>query len=159
MKNNFYNIPEDWYKEFNNTFDVTDINHFMNNMNNYNMNNTLNQNLATPKVALDRGNLFNNLYNPYKNYKYRELKPINKREELLFNVMKYKFAMKELNLYLDTHPNDTIMIELFNKYSKEEKIACNEYEKNFGPLTIESENIDNNSWSWIKSPWPWEGTR
>ena len=26
MKNNFYNIPNDWYKEFNNTFNPTDIN-------------------------------------------------------------------------------------------------------------------------------------
>ena len=151
MKNNFYNIPEDWYKEFNNTFDVQGINKFMNNMDN--------QNLATPKVALDRGNLFNNLYDPYKNYQYRELRPINKREELLFNVMKYKFVMKELNLYLDTHPQDNTMIDLFNKYATEEKMACNEYEKKYGPLTLDSMYLNDNNWKWNESPWPWEGTR
>ena len=57
MNNNFYDIPENWYKEFNDTF-------YSNNM-------TSNQ-LATINLALDRGNLFNNLYDPYKNYKYNK---------------------------------------------------------------------------------------
>ena len=52
MNNNFYEIPQDWYSEFNNNF-----------MNSVNMpgNFIMNNNLADPKVALDRGNLFNNL--------------------------------------------------------------------------------------------------
>ena len=51
MNNNFYEIPQDWYNEFGNTF--------MPNMNN-------NNDLSDPKEGFLRGNLFNNLYDPYK---------------------------------------------------------------------------------------------
>lgn len=145
MKNNFYNIPENWYKEFNSTFNPYDK--------------VDNTNLTDPKEGFLRGNLFNNLYDPYKNYKYGMLNPTNKKEELLFNILMYKFALKELNLYLDTNPNNTNMINLYNQYLSEEKKLCNEYEKNYGPLTVDSMNLGTNSWSWIKSPWPWEGTK
>ena len=145
MKNNFYNIPEDWYKEFNSTFNP--------------YNKVDNTNLADPKEAFLRGNLFNNLYDPYKNYKYGMLQPTNKKEEELYNILMYKFVLKELNLYLDTHPNNSNMVNLYNQYLSEEKKLCNEYEKKYGPLTTDSLNLDNNSWNWIKSPWPWEGTK
>jgi len=82
MKNNFYNIPEDWYKEFNNTFDIPNK---MNMDMNMNMYLNKNEDLADPKTAFLRGNLFNNLYDPYKNYKYGMLNPSNKKEELLYN--------------------------------------------------------------------------
>lgn len=143
MNNNFYDIPENWYKEFNNTF-------YSNNM-------TSNQ-LATINLALDRGNLFNNLYDPYKNYKYNNLTATNKREELLLNVLRYDFVLTELNLYLDIYPKDRNMINLYNKYLEEKKRACFEYTKNFGPLTLDDQS-NNNSWSWLQSPWPWEGTK
>ena len=145
MKNNFYNIPEDWYKEFNNNFNIYDK-----------MDTT---NLADPKEAFLRGNLFNNLYDPYKNYKYGTLRVTNAKEELLYNILMYKFVLIELNLYLDTHPNNSQMINLYKQYLKEEKTLCDQFEKSYGPLTLDSENIDNNSWNWIKSPWPWEGTK
>ena len=143
MNNNFYDIPENWYKEFNNTF-------YSNNM-------TSNQ-LATINLALDRVNLFNNLYEPYKNYKYNNLTATNKREELLLNVLRYDFVLTELNLYLDIYPKDRNMINLYNKYLEEKKRACFEYTKNFGPLTLDDQS-NNNSWSWLQSPWPWEGTK
>ena len=142
MKNNFYNIQEDWYNDFNTNFNVYP--------------NKDNTNLSNPLEGFLRGNLFNNLYNPYKNYNYAMLKPTNKKEELLYNILMYKFALTELNLYLDIHPNNQEMINLFKKYLLEEKKLCNEYEKNYGPLTIDSNNLENNSWNWIKSPWPWE---
>ena len=143
MNNNFYDIPENWYKEFNNTF-------YSNNM-------TSNQ-LATINLALDRGNLFNNLYDPYKNYKYNNLTATNKREELLLNVLRYDFVLTELNLYLDIYPKDRNMINLYNQYLEEKKRACFEYTKSFGPLTLDDQS-NNNSWSWLQSPWPWEGTK
>ena len=143
MNNNFYDIPENWYKEFNDT--------------SYSNNMTSNQ-LATINLALDRGNLFNNLYEPYKNYKYNNLTATNKREELLLNVLRYDFVLTELTLYLDIYPKDRNMINLYNQYLEEKKRACFEYTKNFGPLTLDDQS-NNNSWSWLQSPWPWEGTK
>ena len=167
MNNNYYEIPNDWYNGFENDF-MNSMNNPMDNMNMYNMpnmfnmgpaNNNMNNNLADPKVALDRGNLFNNLYDPYKNYKYRELKPGNKREELLLNILMHNFALTELNLYLDVNPRDMNMIDLYNKYLSNKKRLCEEYEKNYGPLTIDSKYMTDSKWDWIESPWPWEGTR
>ena len=54
MNNNFYEIPQDWYNEFNNSF--MNSNNIGPNM--YNMPNMMNMNdmsmdLADPKVALE----------------------------------------------------------------------------------------------------------
>ncbi len=143
MNNNFYTIPESWYKQFDNKFNVSNK-----------MNNNIN-----PKEGFLRGNLFDKLYKPYKNYTYGNLKASNKKEEMLYNLLMYKFALTELNLHLDVYPNDTMMLNLFKKYQKEEKELCKEFEKNYGPLTLDSEYVGNNNWRWIDSPWPWEGTK
>ncbi len=160
MNNNFYEIPKDWYNEFNNNF----MNSNNNGMNLYNMPNMMNMNdmsmdLADPKVALDRGNLFNSLYDPYKNYKYNSLKASNKKEELLLDILKHIFVLTELNLYLDVNPDNINMINLYNKYLTNKKRLVDEYEKNFGPLTLDTINMDNNNWQWKNEPWPWEGTK
>lgn len=152
MNNYIYNIPKDWYNLTNNSNQdkFQDFNSMFLNYNN---------DLVNPKEGLERGNLFKNLYDPYKNYQYASLNPQNEREELLFNVLKYKFAMNDLNLYLDTHPDNQNYIMLYNKYRDEEKKICNEYEKKYGPLTLDSQYLENSPWNWLKSPWPWEGTR
>lgn len=157
MNNNYYEIPETWYRQFNNTFNPLD-----NIPNNFNMNPTskeVNPSLGNLDNALSRGNLFNNLYLPYKNYKYRPLSPSNKQEELLYQLMKYSFAMKELDLYLDIYPSDSNMINLYNQYLKESKNIKNEYEKNYGPLSLSSNYLESPTWLWVKNRWPWEGTK
>ncbi len=145
MNNNFYEIPNDWYNEFNNTF-----------MNNDMSNNINSNNLSDLKNGFLRGNIFNNLYDPYKNYKYRELKPSNKREEMLYNILMYNFALIELQLYLDVNPMDSNIINLYNKHLMDKKKLCDDYERQFGPLTMEGLNMGTNSWNWDNSPWPWE---
>ena len=148
MNNNFYEIPSNWYNEFNTTFNPTDI-----------YKSIPIPELTNPKTALDRGNLFNNLYNPYKNYQYRGLKPNNKKEELLYNLLSYSFVLGELDLYLDINPNNQSLINLYNNYLSEYNKYLLEYEKNYGPISLDSSYLNSNSWLWIKSPWPWEGTR
>ena len=141
MNNNFYEIPQDWYSELNSNF--------INNMKPSN-------DLANPKMGIERGNLFNNLYDPYKNYQYRPLKANNKREELLYNILMYNFALIELDLYLDLNGNDSNMISLYNRYLENKKRLVDEYENNFGPLTCDTLNKNQNNWNWNNSPWPWE---
>jgi spore coat protein JB len=108
-----------------------------------------------PNEGWMKGNLFANLYDPYKNYKPGNIDAKNEREALLYQVMQYKFALIELNLYLDTNPDDRNAIEIFNKYSNIEKQMCMEYERKYGPLVVEDTYL-NNGWTWINSPWPWE---
>ena len=118
--------------------------------------NTMNNNqIVDPNQGLKRGNLFANLYDPYKNFKPNELTPNNEQEALLYQILQYKFALTDLNLYLDTNPNDRNILALFNQYLNIEKQMCNKYENMYGPLTINYLN-QNNTWNWNNSPWPWE---
>lgn len=101
-----------------------------------------------------RGNMFPNLFNQYKLSRPYDIKPMNRQAELLTKVDAYSFAMHDVNLYLDTHPNDRNMLELFNQYSEDMKQSISEYENEFGPLLVSSK--EESPWSWNNMPWPWE---
>ena len=117
-------------------------------------NNIQNNNILDSKEGFIKGNMFNNLYEPYKNYKPVELKAKNEKEDMIMGLDEYRFALIDLGLHLDIYPNDTNAINLFNKYLNKEKELKRLYESKYGPLTI-SNQIQNN-YAWIKSPWPWE---
>ncbi|MDO5569469.1 MAG: spore coat protein CotJB [bacterium] len=125
----------------------------MNNM--YNYMNYQPQEINSYK-GLVQGNLFENLYEPYKNYQPPQLIPHNKREELLLKVRQYDFAMNDLNLYLDTEPTDKEAIELFNNYRNLAFQAITNFEASYGPLTVSDNPINTNKWIWNANPWPWE---
>ena len=146
MNNNFYEIPNDWYGNFDNTF-MSSIPQ---------MDSISNMSLAESKVALERGNLFNDLYLPYKNYKYRMLRASNKREELLLNILMHNFILTELDLYLDTNPKDTNKVNLYNKYLQNKKRLIDEYENTYGPLLLDGLTGRENDFTWVNRPWPWE---
>ncbi len=122
------------------------------NMNNQNMGN---QNLAQPYEGYIRGNLFNNLYQQYKNYQPARLIPNNEQAELLLNVDQITFAAHELKLYLDIHPDDKNIIRLYNNYQKMANDAINAYEKKYGPLLAHTPSKED-MFSWEAYAWPWE---
>ena len=101
-----------------------------------------------------RGNMFPELYNQYKISKPFDIKPMNEQAELLTKIDAYCFATDELNLYLDTHPNDRNMINLFRELAEVSNRAVTEYENKYGPLLVDSSSTY--PWAWNKSPWPWE---
>lgn len=76
------------------------------------------------------------------------------REEMLKKIKCYNFAIIELALYLDTHPDDEKAICLHNSYTKTLKDLKDKYQKVYGPLTI---FYPCNKWRWLEEPWPWEG--
>ena len=76
------------------------------------------------------------------------------RSGMINEIMSVGFAINELALYLDTHPNDTRALSLHRKYAKEYRNLTDSYERMYGPLTI---NCPCNKWRWIEEPWPWEG--
>ena len=75
------------------------------------------------------------------------------RSEMLQNIMCYKFAINDLALYLDTHPEDQKALCLHREYSKVLRDLTDKYQKVFGTLTIE---FPCNKWRWLEQPWPWE---
>ena len=76
------------------------------------------------------------------------------KEEMLQQIRCYDFAINELALYLDTHPEDEKALCLHRKYARESKDLKDKYQKVYGPLTI---NFPCNKWRWLEEPWPWEG--
>ncbi len=76
------------------------------------------------------------------------------RDEMLKEIKSYNFAVIELALYLDTHPDDAKAICLHNSYSKTLKDLKDKYQKVYGPLSI---FYPCNKWRWLEEPWPWEG--
>lgn len=76
------------------------------------------------------------------------------QSQLMNQIQSYAFAINDLILYLDTHPNDEKALSLHNDYANEYRKMYEEYERRFGPLSI---YCPCNSYRWIASPWPWEG--
>ena len=65
------------------------------------------------------------------------------------------FYLLELNLYIDTHPNDAYALQKFEDYSKLQKQVAEQYIKKYGPITAKDANTQG-AFNWIDEPWPWE---
>ena len=150
---------------YNNMNDFKNINNYkdMNNLNNYNnlgLNNMVNNfkkdNLLDPYTGFIRGNMFDNLYDPYKNYQPDRITTKGERDELLMQIQELAFAMNDIALYLDVKA-DNNMVNTFNNYSKKKEELCKTYEKKYGPL--DRDYYKYNNWKWDNNPWPWEVVR
>jgi len=75
------------------------------------------------------------------------------REEMIMKIRQLDFAIVELGLYLNTHPEDQKALCLHKEYCKKVKELKDMYQKKYGPLTI---YYPCNKWRWLEEPWPWE---
>lgn len=81
---------------------------------------------------------------------------MDNRLAMIKRIKSYDFALVEMNLYLDTHPDDHQALCLFKMYNeKREALVC-EYERYFGPYIVTVNDVQGNSFDWICDPWPWE---
>ena len=76
-----------------------------------------------------------------------------RRQEMIDQIKCLNFAIVELGLYLDTHPEDQKALCLHREYTKQLKDLKDKYQKMYGPLTI---YYPCNKWRWLEQPWPWE---
>ena len=82
------------------------------------------------------------------------MRAVTKREALIKKIATYQFAAQDLQLYLDTHPDDGATLRQMQRYQALAAPLMEEYEKQYGALMKRGE--DGNNWAWIKAPWPWE---
>lgn len=115
--------------------------------------------LAEPYIGFTRGNMFDNLYYEYKNYRPQELNPKNNKEYAKLLVQMYGFAAHDLGLYLDVNPTDTNAIRQRAEYIRMYNEALTQYENNYGPITQNSTMLEATPWAWDTKKWPWEGTK
>lgn len=78
------------------------------------------------------------------------------RDKLMLLVQKANFAMYDVKLFLDTHPNCQEALDYYHEVKKIRDKAWNEYTENYGPLSGE-DVVNEEYWDWAKNPWPWEG--
>lgn len=79
---------------------------------------------------------------------------MTERERLLRRIATCDFAVVELHIYLDTHPNDQAAMAKLDEYLAKSNALRNEFIQNFGAIRAS----DTNAWDWISNPWPWDNT-
>ena len=100
--------------------------------------------------ALSRGTLFPGLDLPFMNLVNGDL-PVTPQTEM----MAIDFVVDELELYLDTHAEDTEAFSLYQTMLALQKEARERYVKICGPVR-QSDMLGMNSYAWINNPWPWD---
>ncbi|MDD4705597.1 MAG: spore coat protein CotJB [Bacilli bacterium] len=110
--------------------------------------------ILTPIEGLTIGNLFYDLYSPYKNYQPRELKSDSQKGCLLLRIQSLCLAVNDLNLYLDIYPEDQEAFQLFKSYISELENLTKTYSENYDVLDL-CHDVGQN-FTWYKKPWPWE---
>ena len=124
-------------------------------MNNYTsqMNTNMNYSMTNSMNSMSNNSCCNNTMN--NNMSACECEEFNQtRADMLERIKCLNFAIIELALYLDTHPDDEKALCLHRKYCKEYRELTDKYQKVYGPLTIQ---FPCNKWRWLEEPWPWEG--
>ena len=81
---------------------------------------------------------------------------MSERERLMRRIAAIDFAIVELHLFLDSHPNNQEIADKLEQYRMESDALRAEYEEKFGPLSPAANN--GNRWAWISNPWPWDNS-
>lgn len=101
--------------------------------------------------ALKTGTLFPGLDLPFMNL-------VNKPADLstpLCELMALDFVIRELNLYLDTHPDDREAFETLQKCIRMRAEGHKRYTEQYGPVTV-SDLACADVYDWLNAPWPWQ---
>lgn len=80
----------------------------------------------------------------------------NRRWELLEEIDELQFVAIELNLFLDTHPDNQQAIRDHYQVTQRLDRLIVQYERTYGPLTAHGLGPTEYPWRWIEEPWPWQ---
>lgn len=75
---------------------------------------------------------------------------------LMEELQSIDFALVELNLYLNTHPNDANAVNEYNHYVQESNKLRQKIESIYGPMRNFGNSYAGYPWNWSDPPWPWE---
>ena len=77
------------------------------------------------------------------------------RDALLREITILDFMALDLHLYLNTHPEDSEALEMYNDCITRSQELRQQYEADYGPLTA-FRSSGQPGWTWNQEPWPWE---
>jgi spore coat protein JB len=76
--------------------------------------------------------------------------------ELLEQIQAIEFTAIDLNLYLDTHPDDQrAMTDFANAVCQMQSLHAAYVSKYHAPVIV-ADLTDKACWSWVTEPWPWQ---
>ena len=80
------------------------------------------------------------------------------RCSFLQQINEVSFAVNDMLLYLDTHPDDAQALSYYNQCNELYNSAKKTYEERFEPLSaFGSQPLED--WDWNDGPMPWEGVK
>lgn len=83
------------------------------------------------------------------------------RTALLKEIDEVSFAVNDVTLYLDTHPDCREGIAYFNEMAPRRAALLKQFAESFEPLTVDCICKDQNAltdhFTWLDGPAPWEG--
>jgi spore coat protein JB len=74
------------------------------------------------------------------------------RNQAMRKLQAARFALWEMHLYLDTHPEDLTTLAAYKKQQARYSLLADEYEEKYGALG----QMDAAGVEWFKNPWPWD---
>lgn len=101
------------------------------------------------------GNMFKNEYRGYKNYRPLVITANDEKGKILLAIYELDFAMNDLSLYLDLHPEDMSAYKVFKKYTNNLNALVKEYEMKYGPMELC--HSDYEKYEWVNSQLPFKG--
>lgn len=104
-----------------------------------------------PRKAMVRGTLYPGLDLPFMGMVNQNNLPVTPLSE----VQVLAFAVQELALYLDTHPEDTEALEFYRQYQQLYQKVSQAYEREKRPLNHAAPGRGD-TYAWLDDPWPWE---
>ncbi len=104
-----------------------------------------------PRKAMVRGTLYPGLDLPFMGMANQNNLPVTPLSE----VQVLAFAVQELALYLDTHPEDLEALELYRQYQELYRKCAQNYQADRRPLNHTAPGRDG-EYAWLDDPWPWE---
>lgn len=81
---------------------------------------------------------------------------ISDRRSLMKSIYEIGFSLDDTILYLDTHPSDQNALDYYHNLHREYHELVKMYTQTFGPLLAKDVKNDN-YFSWVNRPMPWEG--
>ncbi|MGQ9780164.1 MAG: spore coat protein CotJB [Bacillota bacterium] len=75
---------------------------------------------------------------------------------LLQEIQAVEFTCLDLQLYLDTHPDDRRALADYNTQAQRLATLKAEYAERYGPLMHFGHEPAGYTWAWVHEPWPWE---
>ena len=77
------------------------------------------------------------------------------QKALLDKIREGRFACIDLNIYLDTHPDDEAAQTDYRCYDEKLAMLVERYEMQYGPLFNFGASLTAGS-SWVFEKWPWD---